>query len=195
MRTGGDAISKPRPAWVYPEPTADEPRLALLYRRHWQEICGYVRRRFGAGPPEPEDVAQAAFMRLSARSDIADLQNPRAFLYRVAHNLAIEERRRHEARARLEAEAAPLDPADTDDRDPERVLSGKERRRLLEIAFATLEPRTRQIVIMSRQDELSSAEIARRLRLSPTQVKRLMAQAIAHCRAVVEAETPTRGEP
>ena len=169
----------------------EPPALALLYRRYWQEICAYVRRRFGAGPPEPEDIAQAAFARLSARSDLRDLENPRAFLYRVAHNVAIEERRRYGARRRAEMELTS--PA-TDDRDPERVLSGKERRRLLELAFASLEPRTRQIVIMSRQDELSSAEIARRLGLSPTHVKRLMAQAIAHCRAVVEAELPSEDE-
>ena len=81
-----------------------------------------------------------------------------------------------------------------DDRDPERVLSGKERRRLLSIAFATLEPRTRQILMMSREDELSSAEIARRLGLSPTHVKRLIAQALAHCRAVIEAES-VEGQP
>ena len=173
----------------------DEPRLALLYRRHWDEICGYLRRRFGPGPPEPEDVAQAAFVRLSTRGDVGDLENPRAFLYRVAHNLAIEERRRLDARNRAEAELTRDDAPQTDDRDPERVLSGKERRRLLSIAFATLEPRTRQILIMSRQDDLSSADIARRLKLSPTHVKRLLAQAIAHCRAVVEAETNAEGQP
>lgn len=134
-------------------------------------------------------------MRLSARDDLEDLENPRAFLYRVAHNVAIEERRRLDARARAENGLTPLEGGETDDCDPERVLAGKERRRLLEVAFATLEPRMRQVVIMSRQDELSSAEIARRLGLSPTHVKRLMAQAIAHCRAVVEAETSAGGEP
>ena len=191
----GPAISEVRRVWAYPHPEADQPSLALLYRRHWREICSYVRRRFGAGPPEPEDVAQAAFLRLSARSDLDTLENPRAFLYRVAHNLAIEERRRHDARDRAEAELKPLHAANRDDRDPERVLGAKERRRLLEIAFATLEPRTRQILIMSRQDELSSAEIGRRLGLSPTHVKRLLAQAIVHCRAVVEAEAGGEGEP
>ena len=134
-------------------------------------------------------------MRLSAREDVSDLENPRAFLYRVAHNLAIEERRRLDVRNRAEAELVIDESGETDDRDPERVLSGKERRRLLAIAFATLEPRTRQILIMSRQDELSSAEIARRLGLSPTHVKRLMAQAIAHCRAVVEAEGQGEAQP
>lgn len=149
-----------------------------------------MRRKFGAGPPEPEDIAQAAFLRLSSRGGLADVDNPRAFLYRVAHNLAIEERRREQSRSRIETETLPLRDLETDDRDPERVSIGKERRRLLEIAFASLEPRTRRIVIMSRQDELSSAEIARQLGLSPTHVKRLMAEAIAHCRAIVDQAEP-----
>ncbi len=192
----GATIARLRTAWVHPNPPAStEPGLALLYRRHWDEICGYVRRRFGAGPPEPEDVAQAAFMKLSARGQVGDLENPRAFLYRVAHNYAIEERRRLDARGRAEAEIAPENAVQTDDCDPERVLAGRERRKLLAIAVATLEPRTRQILIMSRQDGLPSAEIARRLGLSPTHIKRLLAQAIAHCRAVVDAETQGEGRP
>ena len=75
---------------------------------------------------------------------------------------------------------------DTDDRDPERVSIGRQTARLMEIAFASLEPRVQQILIMSRQDELSSAEIARRTGLSQTQVKRLLGEAIVRCRAFVE---------
>ncbi len=158
------------------------PEIGDLYRRHWKELCAYVRRRFGPGPPEPEDIAQAAFLRLSNRGETDDLSNPRAFLYRVAHNLAIEEHRREIARFRAEEDSGD----DTDDCDPERVSIGRERRRLLEAAFASLEPRTRQILIMSRQDEMSSAEIARRLGLSPTHVKRLIGEALARCRAFVD---------
>jgi RNA polymerase sigma factor (sigma-70 family) len=177
----------PAPARLEERPALREPpALARLYRTHWSELCVYVRRRFGAGPPEPEDIAQAAFVRLSARGDLEGLENPRAFLYRVVHNLAIEERRRARTRTRIEADYLPIGEEETDDRDPERVSIGKDRRRLLEIAFASLEPRTRQILIMSRQDDLSSAEIARRLGLSPTHVKRLIADGIAHCRAFVE---------
>lgn len=176
--------------WVNP---GEDACLAALYRRHWDEICGYVHRRFGPGPPEPEDVVQAAFLRLSARIEAGGLENPRAFLYRVVHNLALEERRRLANHGRLEAEATSM-TSEADDMDPERVLSAKERRRLVSVAVATLEPRTRQILAMNRRDELPAAEIARRLGLSPTQVKRILAQAIAHCRAVIQAETIKEGE-
>lgn len=176
--------------WVNP---AEDTSLAALYRRHWDEVCGYVHRRFGPGPPEPEDVVQAAFLRLSARMEAGDVENPRAFLYRLVHNLVLEERRRLANHGRLEAEATSM-TSETDDRDPERVLSAKERRRLVLVAVATLEPRTRQILTMNRRDELPAAEIARRLGLSPTQVKRILTQAIAHCRAVIQAETVKEGE-
>ncbi|HEX6866131.1 MAG TPA: sigma-70 family RNA polymerase sigma factor [Caulobacteraceae bacterium] len=188
-------INRLRTVWVNPDaPQAEDVSLAALYRRHWDEICGYVHRRFGPGPPEPEDVVQAAFLRLSARVEVGDLENPRAFLYRVVHNLALEERRRLANHGRLEAEATTTTAIETDDRDPERVLSAKERRRLLSLAVATLEPRTRLILTMSRRDELPAAEIARRVGLSPTQVKRLLAQAVNHCRAVIQAETMKEAE-
>ena len=161
-------------------------RLALLYRSHWVELRTYVRRKFGPGPPEPEDIIQAVFARLSGRGGLDDVANPRAFLYRVAHNVAIEEHRREHARARRDEEASPMTREDTDDRDPERVSIGRQTARLMEIAFASLEPRVQQILIMSRQDELSSAEIARRTGLSQTQVKRLLGEAIVRCRAFVE---------
>jgi RNA polymerase sigma factor (sigma-70 family) len=173
---------------LFPAEPRPVPEVGELYRRHWKEICVYLRRRFGPGPPEPEDIAQAAFVRLSGRGETEDIANPRAFLYRVAHNLAIEEHRREQARLRAEVGDDLTD--ETDDRDPERVSIGRERRRLLETAFATLDQRTRQILIMSRQDGLSSAEIARRVGLSPTHVKRLIGEAIARCQAFVDGFEP-----
>ena len=169
---------------LFPAVDRPAPEVGELYRRHWKEICVYLRRRFGPGPPEPEDIAQAAFLRLSGRGETEDLANPRAFLYRVAHNLAIEEHRREQARRRAEADDET--DGETDDRDPERVSIGRERRRLLETAFASLDQRTRQILIMSRQDGLSSAEIARRMSLSPTHIKRLIGEGLARCQAFVD---------
>jgi DNA-directed RNA polymerase specialized sigma24 family protein len=74
--------------------TSDTQRpLDRIYRQHWDEICRYVRRSFGAGPPDPEDVAQAAFARFAALDVEVQVANPRAFLFRTAHNIAIDARR------------------------------------------------------------------------------------------------------
>ena len=66
--------------------------LSDLYLVHWKGLCGYVRAQFGPGPPEPEDVAQSAFIRFAA-ADAAHIENPRAFLYATARNLVIDHHR------------------------------------------------------------------------------------------------------
>jgi DNA-directed RNA polymerase specialized sigma24 family protein len=40
-----------------------------LYAQYWAELCSYVRKRFGPGPPEPEDIVQEAFIRFAALDD------------------------------------------------------------------------------------------------------------------------------
>jgi hypothetical protein len=35
--------------------------LGPLYASCWAELCSYLKRTFGVGPPDPQDVAQQAF--------------------------------------------------------------------------------------------------------------------------------------
>ncbi len=157
---------------LFPERGGDL-EVGELYRRHWKEICVYLRRRFGQGPPEPEDVAQAAFARLAAVSDHARIDNPRAFLFRTAHNIAVDARRSQER-----ASAAALDPqlAAGDDFSPEDVLVSKDELARLERAIAALKPRQRTALLLHRLDGLSFAEIGRRMGVSPSGARKLVEQ-------------------
>ena len=64
--------------------------LDVLYRRHWTDLCAWLRRRYGDGPPEPEDVAAEAFAKLAAKSDIAQVRDARAYLFTTAARCAID---------------------------------------------------------------------------------------------------------
>jgi RNA polymerase sigma factor (sigma-70 family) len=187
---GGSAISEPRPVLVYSADNgADAPLLAQLYRSHWAELTAYVRRTFGAGPPDPEDIAQGAFARFAALQG-AEVANPRAFLYRTAHNIVMDHRRRDAVRARLSAEVALLDAGDAPaNADSERVLSGKQRLAIVEAAVRAMEPRRRKVLIMHAVHGLNYTEIAGRMHISPTRVTQLFAQAVALCnKALREAD-------
>jgi len=170
--------------------------LAELYRKHLGELTRYITRTFGAGPPDPEDVAQEAFTQFVALENPQAVENPRAFLYRSAHNLAVDHHRRHTVRNRFAREQAPAAEAEiSDDRDAERVLSAKQRLSIVEQAIRDMEPRRRTVFVLNRIHELSYAEISRRLRMPETTVKRLVAAAIVECERSLRAHGVSGEEP
>jgi RNA polymerase sigma-70 factor (ECF subfamily) len=173
-----------------------ETPLAELYSRHLSELTRYIAKTFGAGPPEPEDVVQEAFAQFAALENPHAVENPRAFLYRSAHNLVVDHHRRHLVRNRFAREQASTTAAETsDDRDAERVSSARQRLSIVERAIRDMEPRRRTVFVLNRIHELSYAEISRRLRMPETTVKRLVAGAIVECERSLRAHGVSGGEP
>jgi RNA polymerase sigma factor (sigma-70 family) len=162
------------------ESVDDDRRLADFYRQYWGELYAYLRRTFGAGPPDPEDVAQSAFTQLAAHRDWRALEHARAFLFRVAHNLVMDYHRSEAVRSRFVKERAS-DNEHSDDLHAERVLSAKEQLSIIETTLSSMEPRRRTVFVMNRIHELSFAEIARRLKMPQTTVKRHVSAAVVDC--------------
>jgi RNA polymerase sigma-70 factor (ECF subfamily) len=142
----------------------------VLYARHWGELCHYIRKHFGPGPPDPEDVAQDAFMKFAAIDDREAIENPRAYLFRTAHNALVDEHRRLALRR--------VNPADTevrnvsDDRTPERVLVGQERLEILARTLRAMPAARRRSFLLNRLQGLSCAAIARMTGYSESAVKK-----------------------
>jgi RNA polymerase sigma factor (sigma-70 family) len=173
-----------------------EPRdLTRLYRRYWAELCGHIARNFGAGPPEPEDVVQTAFLRLASLTDPQSVGNPRAFLYRIARNVVIDHHRKEIVRSRFQSRAIN-NSADqsAENLAPEQVLSSKQRLMTIEAAIRALEPKQRMVFIMNRIHELSFVEISRRTGMAETTVKRYVCQAVIECERAVRAVEGFRSE-
>jgi RNA polymerase sigma-70 factor (ECF subfamily) len=161
-----------------------EPVLERLYCRHRKELHDYARRLVGSQPPEPEDVVQATFAQFAALPAPAEVANPRAFLFRIAHNVVIDARRRMSREVRgLDAEA--LLRRDGADFSPEDVLLPRDELARLEQALAGLKPKQRAALLMHRIDELSFAEIGRRMGLSPSGARKLVEQGFAACMAAM----------
>ena len=154
--------------------------IAALYRRYRDSLSRYVTSQFGSGPPDPEDVVQVVFEKYAAIVNGSKVQNPKAFLYRSARNYVIDQRRRQAVRVDYEKNVQEtVDKAD--DLDGERVLGAKQRLQAVEQAISQLDPRSREILIMSRIQGLSSAEIARQRGCSATLVKSIIAKALVAC--------------
>ncbi len=161
--------------------------LSDLYGRHRAELIAFIRAKFGPGPPDPEDVAQQAFANFAALEGRTAVLNPRAFLYRTAHNIATNHRK-HDRIGRRFLEPAPRSGEvheARDDFNPETMLSDREQCRLLEDAIRAMPAQRRSYLLLNRIDGLSYAEIARRVGLSESAVRKHVALAVRECGAVL----------
>lgn len=131
--------------------TRDLRLVERLYRDHWKSLCARLRRVFGSGPPEPEDLAHTAFAKLIEYTDPATLEDPASFLFRIAINSG-RDRRRHIVRARalIEDQLAPQSLEQVERITPANVYETRERLSVAERAIAALTPKQREVLIRSR---------------------------------------------
>jgi RNA polymerase sigma-70 factor, ECF subfamily len=147
----------------------------LVYRIAWRML---------GGPGEAEDVAQDVFLRLwHSAGQVRQAGSLRAWLARVATNLAIDRlrRRRPEVVAEL-PEIADPDPGP--DRRVERRAAGE----IVSAAVAGLPERQRVAVVLTYYEELANAEVAEALGISVEAVESLLARARRKLKEVLDSD-------
>ncbi|MGC1305443.1 MAG: sigma-70 family RNA polymerase sigma factor [Caulobacteraceae bacterium] len=153
------------------------PDLDGLFRAQGPALLRFFTRR----TPKSEDAAdllQEAFARFARLSAPLRLDNPEAYLQRIAVNLLTDTRRLPHNRAQhIDVDSLDLaDPYPT----AERQLEARQMLARLDACLARLRPRTRQAFLLHRVEGLSYAEIATRMGVSISAVEKHMMKAIAH---------------
>jgi RNA polymerase sigma-70 factor (ECF subfamily) len=145
------------------------------FRTHYDGLYRFLFRMLGSRD-EAEDVAQEAFVRLWRQDfDPRRPHNPRAWLYRVAGNLALNARRGERRRVMREqtADGAGLSPES--DSPAEAALQTLERG-TVRAALAELPERQARLLLL-RHAGLSYHEVAEAVGIAPTSVGTLLARA------------------
>lgn len=168
---------------------ADTGWIDQAYRAHWGELCGYLTRVFGAGPPEPEDIAQTAFIKLAEQQRDA-VANIRAYLFATARNAVMDHHRKAKRHAAYGRDFAVLEgDAPTMALDSENMLLSREALTVALAAVARLPESQRRVFLLSRVEGLSIKAIAEREGASVDAIQRKVARAAAKCLlAIQEAE-------
>ena len=131
---------------------------------------------------DAEDMVQEAFMQLHARFD--QVRQPRQWLYRTVHNLALNHRRHADKIVPLDrpAPAEEGTPADTDATDPQPLpdeqIARWEGIGLVRLSLETLDDRSRELVRLKFNENLSYKEISARTGLTVGHVGYLLHHAI-----------------
>jgi len=182
MRMTEETLSVPDPG--PPRPTG----LA-----HWVSAYADDLQRFLAKrrlvESDIKDVCQEVYLRLLRFNRSEVIQNPQAYLFRVAANVAHDFKLRRPQWTSLESEPPEEALLGTDSSEsPESLADAGYRSRFLSRAMAELPPLPRAALALQYQEGLSYEQIAERLGVSPRVVKRAIARAFALLREALAKE-------
>lgn len=157
--------------------TLDSAEFDALYRDCVADVHAYAVSLLG-DRASAEDVTAAAFERLyRSRSRVDRTRGtPRALLFTIARNAALDELRRRRRRG-LQLVSEPHE-AD----DPGAASERSERRETVRAALATLAPREREIVLLKFHGQLANAELARALGISESNAGTRLHRALTRLR-------------
>lgn len=181
------AVSSEPPA--PPVRSADDPAqwFAQEVQPHGQKLKAYVHGSFPSLRQEADDLVQESFLRMWKIRAAQPILSAKAFLFRIAHNLALDTVRRKrrspfDAISDQQYLSAAEDVADVAAR-----LTRKEKIELLTDIVAALPPRRREVVILCKFEQLSAQETADRLGRTRRAVENDLARGIAEVRKRLEA--------
>jgi RNA polymerase sigma-70 factor (ECF subfamily) len=159
----------------------------------WRELDGRFRgplfsffTRRVTDRSEAEDLTQEVFARLMRQTHQPAGQNIQAYVFVTAANLLKDRNRRqvrHKASAHWDIDQANdslrAEPNLIEERNPERVLLGKETLQEFLKALEGLSERTRDIFILSRIERMHQGDIAKLFGISVSAVEKHVMKALS----------------
>jgi len=163
-------------------PAEAELAFERLYRSSRDDLYAYVAGLLHDGPAA-EEVTATAFERAYRKRRRFDpgRGEPRAWLFGIARNAALDELRRRGRQAELAAE-----PADLDGAAVETGAESSERRLALKAALVRLEPRDRELIALKFFAGLGNAEIASVLGISESNAGTRLHRAVTKLREALD---------
>ncbi|HEV2268179.1 MAG TPA: RNA polymerase sigma factor [Steroidobacteraceae bacterium] len=181
---------------------ADERRKRLLDQIFSQRAAlqKYLRR-FTAGAEDVEDLVQEAYVRVCAMPPAQVVDSPRALLFRIARNLAVDRARQKATRATDDvADFEPLNVS-SGEAEPDEQVDLRRRYESFCAAVDSLPPLCRRVFVLRKVYQLSHAEIAQVLGLSHSTIEKHVAKGLMRCRdrlrslGLLEGLEDVAGEP
>ena len=150
-------------------------QLETVYRVEAPRLARMLRGKL-RGAEDSRDLLQEAFLRLAGSRPGTALRNPEAYLQRIVRNLLIDRSRRtaiHPVHVPMTEELHAAVPP-----DQAHAIEVSQMRAQYRAVVAALPPRTRQVFLLHRVEELQYKEIAERLDISIRTVEWHISQAI-----------------
>ena len=162
---------------------ADDRRTRLLDQvfSHRAALQKYLRKFVGTSD-DVEDLVQEAYVRVCALPSSQVVESPRALLFRIAHNLAVDRARQRVSHAT--DDVADFEPLNVFSQEAQPDEQADLRRRFESFCAVvdSLPPLCRRVFVLRKVYQLSHAEIAEVLGLSHSTIEKHVAKGLLRCR-------------
>ncbi|MDB5457989.1 MAG: sigma-70 family polymerase sigma factor [Caulobacter sp.] len=160
------------------------PPLTAAYLERRDDLRRFFQARLG-GRADVEDLVQELYLKVQAITGEA-IDNPPAYLYRLASNLMLDRLRRAKRAGARETEwrranhamVGALDVADAP--DAEAAVIARQRLEKLSQALTTLSPVTQRVFRLHKFEGLTQVETAARMGISLSAVEKHVSLALGH---------------
>jgi RNA polymerase sigma-70 factor (ECF subfamily) len=164
----------------------DRSAFGLLYERYVDHVYAYLRSRTSTDE-DAADLTQQVFLQAlngMARYEYCGLPF-RAWLFRIARNLAINFHQRRRPTVTWDLVPERLQPTGSDD-PALQVVAGE----TLRLLFASLDPHARELVLLRFAAQLTTAEIAAVIGISEAAARMRLVRILRTLREEYRDDTP-----
>ena len=142
--------------------------------------------RYFTNAQDIEDVAQEAYLRAFAAEQKKHIEQPKAFLFRIARNVALNELTRKSRQITDFIEEVSASVVMYAEASAEDETDAEERIGLYCEAVAALPEKCRQVFLLRKVHGLAHKEIASRMSLSVSSSEKYLRQGVLTCRAFID---------
>jgi RNA polymerase sigma factor (sigma-70 family) len=153
--------------------------LAKLFLENNRSLCAYLRVRV-ASPHEAEDIAQEAYARLLQHDQPRAISFLRAYLFKVAANIASD--RARQRRLHLRIDLAHSSHAQVESASPDQQVHAAEQLSLLARALSELPEKYRRAFLLCRIEEWGTNQIAADLGVGERMARNYVSRSARYCR-------------
>ncbi|BCA57174.1 putative RNA polymerase sigma factor FecI [Nitrospira sp. KM1] len=158
-------------------------QLSDVFFQHEEDLFRFLVRRIKCAFTA-RDLTQELFLKISSQEDTSHIQNQKAYVFRMAANLATDYLRVQENRAEILEEAIGIMSGGMDYRDAERVMIAKQELARLAEALAELPLISRKVFLLTRFGRKTQQQIATDLGISTSSLEAHIRKVLDHLSAV-----------
>ena len=148
--------------------------------------------RFLYRPQDVDDITQETFIRAFKAEKKGVIEHPKAYLYRIARNLALKELTKKSTKMTSFIEDSCSPEVLGSDEDVEKQVGTLEKLSRVKTAIAELPPQCQRVFIMRKVYGFSHKEISHELGISVSTVEKHIVSGLKRCRqSLKRLETPT----